>query len=149
MSQSLSQVYIHAVYTTKLRKPLISLEIEKELHRYMSGIFKKLESPIIRINSMPDHIHILYKQSRKHSIANIMEITKKESSKFMKTKGVNQFQWQRGYGVFSVSQRNLETVIKYIEQQKQYHQKKDTISEIQNFMYVNEVREFSNEHFWK
>ena len=70
MPQSLSAVYIHAVFGTKFRKPFIDNEIEVRLHAYIAGILKKLDCPAIKINSMPDHIHILYRMSKNLAISN-------------------------------------------------------------------------------
>jgi REP element-mobilizing transposase RayT len=148
MSQSLTQIYIHAVFGTKNREHLINELIEEEFHKYMTGIFKGLESPILRINSMPDHTHILFRMSKNKSIASIMETSKKESSKWFKTKGINNFKWQGGYGAFSVSSSKLDGVIRYIKNQKVHHEQQCFLKEIAELMALHKISDFSEEYFW-
>ena len=149
MSQSLSTVYIHTIFGTKNRAPLISENIEKNLHAYMAGILKGLNSPALKINSMPDHIHILFRQSKNHSIAHILELLKKDSSKWMKTQNVIDFKWQGGYAAYSVSQSKVEHTIKYIENQKIHHKKMTFEQEIEKFMIQYQVTQYSKDFFWE
>jgi len=60
MGQSLAAIYIHAVFRTKFGRPWVDQSIEKDLHSYIAGILKNLDSPSLKINTMPDHIHILF-----------------------------------------------------------------------------------------
>lgn len=113
MGQSLSQMYIHLVFGTKYRYPYINENVEDSLHAYIAGILKNLESPAIKINSVPDHIHILFRLSKNYALAKVVEEVKKESSKWMKTQGVTGFTWQGGYGAFSVSSYKVE-IVKFI-----------------------------------
>lgn len=94
MGQSLSQLYVHLTFGTKKRYPFISEQIEPQLHSYMGGILKNKECPALKINSVPDHVHILFRLSKNHALAKVVEVVKKESSKWMKTKGVTGFTWQ-------------------------------------------------------
>src|ERR1035437_735853 len=105
MGQSLSQLYVHLTFGTKNRFPFIQKECESQLHAYMAGTFKVYESPAIIINSVPDHIHILFRLSKNYSLAKVVEEIKKQSSKWMKevVRGHENFSWQIGYGAFSVS----------------------------------------------
>src|SRR5436190_23671279 len=105
MPQSLARILIHLVYSTKNRERILRDDIRDELHRYTAGILKEWDSPAILINSIEDHIHILYSHSKNHSPSKIVEEVKVGSSKWMKTKGpaYANFHWQNGYGNFSVS----------------------------------------------
>ncbi len=91
MGQSLSQMYIHLVFSTKYRQPYINDVIEESLHAYMAGILKNLESPAIKINSVPDHVHILFRLSKNYALAKVVEEVKKQSSKWMKAQGIKGF----------------------------------------------------------
>jgi putative transposase len=84
MGQSLSQLYVHLVYGTKNRLPLINQGLESQLHGYIAGILKAYESPALEINSVPDHIHILFRLSKNYALAKIVEEAKKQSSKWFK-----------------------------------------------------------------
>ena len=149
MGQSLSQNYLHLIFGTKNRNPFISSEIEKELHSYMSGTLKELESPALIINSMPDHVHILFKLSKNFSLAKVVEEIKKSSSKWMKTKGIQNFSWQIGYGAFSVSSSKLEAVNRYIAHQKEHHKTKSFKEEVEQFMKEYQIQEYEADFFWK
>jgi REP element-mobilizing transposase RayT len=125
MSQSLANILIHAIWSTKERRPLISDDVRAELHGYMAGILKNLESTALSINSVSDHVHILCQLSKNLAACKMLEEVKKSSSKWMKEQSVPQFTWQSGYGVFSVSQSNVDAVRKYIESQAEHHKKRD------------------------
>ena len=150
MGQSLSQMYVHLVFGTKGRKPLIKLECEERLHSYMGGILKNMESPAIIINSVPDHIHILFRLSKNYALAKVVEMVKKESSKWMKTivNGDRNFTWQIGYGAFSVSSRGLETVKKYIQNQKEHHQVQSFRDEFEEYVLHYDIIEYDPKYFW-
>jgi REP-associated tyrosine transposase len=99
MPQSLSSILIHLIFSTKHREPFISPEIERELHPYMSKIFRALKSPALAIDGTRDHVHSLFALSRVITIADLVEEVKTESSKRIKTKGpeFRNFYWQSGY----------------------------------------------------
>lgn len=126
MGQSLVKNYLHIVFTTKYRQPLIKESIESELHAYLGGICKNLECHPIKIGGYTDHIHILCMLSKKVTLAKLLEEIKSHSSKWIKTKGDNykHFYWQDGYGAFSVNPAEVHTVINYIANQKEHHSKK-------------------------
>jgi len=148
MAQSLTQIYIHAVFGTKKRRHLINESIEEEFHKYMTGVFKGNDCPVLRINSMPEHVHIIFRLSKQISIAKAMEISKKISSKWFKTKGVKNFKWQAGYGAFSISPSKLDVAINYVKRQKEHHKKQTFKIEVAELMRVNGITEFSEEFFW-
>ena len=123
MSQSLSSILIHLVFSTKDREPFITSAIETELHPYMATIFRELKSPSLAIDGTTDHVHIFFSLARVITIADIVEEVKTSTSKWIKTKGrdFRNFHWQRGYGAFSIGQSNVVTLKRYIRNQKQHH----------------------------
>ncbi|MBN2037210.1 MAG: IS200/IS605 family transposase [Chitinispirillaceae bacterium] len=125
MPQSLSQVLIHIVFSTKNRVPLIPTEVDAELYAYLGQICNNHKCPSILINGVANHIHILCGLSRIITIADIVEELKTGTSKWLKTKSPNlaKFSWQNGYGVFSVDWRNASYVKSYIAGQKEHHAK--------------------------
>ena len=125
MSQSLSQVWLHLVFSTKDRRAYLQNEdFRQEMFRMLghhvkeAGCFPKLAGGWI------DHVHIVCGLSRTVSISHLVEHLKTETSKWAKKAkyGVPAFSWQSGYGVFSLSQSMLATVIQYVEEQAQHHQ---------------------------
>lgn len=126
MGQSLVKNYVHLVFSTKHRQPLIKAPVEEELHAYLGGICNKLECTVIKVGGYTDHIHILCRLSTKIALMKLMEELKSHSSKWIKTKGAGyeKFYWQNGYGAFSVNPAQVENVIAYIENQHEHHRKK-------------------------
>ena len=141
MPQSLARLLVHLIYSTKNREPVLRDDIRDELQRYTAGILKELESPAILINSVEDHVHVLYVHSKNYSPSKIVEEVKKGSSKWIKTKGqaYAEFHWQNGYGAFSVSQSGVNEVIKYIEGQKEHHRHRTFQEEYREFLKRYEV----------
>jgi putative transposase len=136
MSQSFVQIYVHIVFHTKNNKQLIKPEIEIELYSYLGGILKNYKSNPIQIGGTSDHIHILCSLPKTMAPADLVEEVKKNSSKWIKTKGAHyhDFYWQDGYGGFSVSSSGIETVKKYILTQKEHHKKLSVIDEYKNLL---------------
>lgn len=124
MSQSLSSVLVHLVFSTKNREPFITPKVEAELHPYTAAIFRSLKSPSLAIDGTTDHVHILFSLARVVTIADIVEEVKTSTSKWIKTKGpeFNDFYWQRGYGAFSIGQSNVTSLKRYIQRQKEHHE---------------------------
>ena len=133
MPQSPANILIHVIWSTKERRPLIADDMRAGLHGYMAGILKIIESPVLIINSVSDHVHILCQLSKNLAACKLVEEVKKSSSKWMKEQGVGDFAWQNGYGVFSVSQSNVDTVREYIAGQAEHHKKRDFKDEFREF----------------
>jgi REP element-mobilizing transposase RayT len=137
MPQSLAKVIVHIIYSTKSRAPwLRDSNFRSELFAYNATILKdKVDSPAILINGVEDHIHILCQLSRKFAIMDVIKASKTVTSKWIKNKepALKEFQWQGGYGIFSVSESNVEQVKRYIAKQEEHHKKmtfKDEFREI-------------------
>jgi len=148
MGQSLSQLFVHLTFGTKGRLPFITEKIEPQLHSYMAGIFRNKDSSALKINSVPDHIHILFRLSKNHALAKVVEVVKKQTSKWLKSKGISKFTWQIGYGAFSVSSSKVNSVIKYIANQKNHHKVKTYREEIEEFIKEYDVIEYNEKYFW-
>jgi REP element-mobilizing transposase RayT len=141
MSQSLANVSVHIVYSTKNRKPwLRDPEMRSELFAYNATVLKNdVDSPAILINGVEDHIHILCQLSRKFAIMDVLKHSKTETSKWIKKQGsaYRDFHWQGGYGIFSVSQSNVEQVKRYIANQEEHHK---------HMSFQDEFRELCRKH---
>lgn len=136
MSQSLSSVLVHLVFSTKNRESFITPQIETELHPYMGTIFRELKSPSLAINGTTDHVHILFSMARVVTIADIVEEVKTSTSKWIKTKRreFRNFHWQRGYGAFSIGQSNVASLKRYIRDQKEHHRRVTFQDEYRKFL---------------
>lgn len=127
MPQSLAKVLVHIVYSTKDRRPWLQTEkIRSELYKYKAAILRdKVDSPALIIGGVEDHIHALCLLTRKFAIMDVIEASKTATTKWMKKQGSQyaEFQWQAGYGIFSVSESNSEKVKEYIVNQAEHHKK--------------------------
>jgi len=96
MPQSLARILVHLIFSTKNREPFLRDEVRPELHRYMAAILKELGSPAILIESVRDHVHILFSLSKNQPLIRIVHQVKTSSSKWIKTEGsgYRQFSWQ-------------------------------------------------------
>jgi REP element-mobilizing transposase RayT len=123
MPQSLSNVLVHYVFSTKDHVRLIDSNIEAQLWAYLHTVFKELKCPTIQVGGWENHVHILSSLSRNIAICDLMEEVKIRSSKWIKTKGVRykKFAWQNGYGAFSIGQSGVDQLVNYIRNQKDHH----------------------------
>ncbi len=149
MGQSLVQNYIHIVFSTKHRQPLIQPDIEAELHAYIGGICNKLECQTIKVGGYNNHIHLLCMLSKKIALMKLVEKVKSNSSKWVKTKGkaYQNFYWQNGYGAFSVNPSQIDTVIAYITNQHNHHKGKSFQDEYKAFLKKYKV-EYDERYVW-
>lgn len=150
MPQSLSKVLVHIVFSTKHRYPfLVDRNIRDEMHAYLGGTCKQLDCPVLIVGGVADHIHILCSLSRNHSIAKVVGEMKRSSSKWIKTKGpaLGRFSWQNGYGAFSVSQSQVDSVRKYIATQEEHHKKRAFQDEYRAFLKKYEI-EYDERYVW-
>mgnify|MGYP005863601073 CR=1 FL=1 len=126
MSHALYKFYIHYVFSTKKRLPLIKSDFEKRLWSYMAGIGKKYDVQVIQAGGTADHIHLLVSMPPDISVSKAIQLIKGNSSKWINDTYYpvdRQFKWQSGYAAFSVGQSNLKMVKHYILNQKKHHQK--------------------------
>ena len=148
MPQSLSRVLVHLIFSTKHREPMISTDVIPQLHGYIVGILNNLKSPSIQTGGVHDHIHILFALSRTATQAQIVEEVKKSSSKWMKEEGgCPGFSWQAGYGSFSVSESQVDTVTQYIQNQGEHHRKVTFQEEYRKFLERHHV-EYDERYVW-
>ena len=123
MPQSLSCVYAHVVFSTKDRRPFLQDEqLSEDLFAYQSGICKGAGCPAVVIGGHIDHVHLLVRLSRTTTIADLLRDLKRDSSAWVKSRGVRTFAWQGGYGVFSISPAHVAAISEYIRHQEEHHQ---------------------------
>ena len=150
MSQSLSNVIVHIIFSTKDRRPLLSDKgVRDQMHAELGGASKTLNCPPIITGGVEDHIHLLARQSRTITLAEWVKELKRVTSIWIKDKGpqFKDFAWQAGYGAFSVSQSQSSTVIEYIRQQEEHHKKKDFKTEFREFLIRHEI-EYDERYVW-
>ncbi len=149
MSKSLAQIYTHIIFSTKNRSPFINKKIRNELRLYISKILQNHGTPVLAIEAIQDHVHILCSLSKNNTLCKIIEEVKKSSSKWIKTKdGISpEFYWQNGYGAFSVSSSQLDNVSEYIRNQEEHHRRTTFQEEFRRFLTKYNL-ECDEKHVW-
>jgi putative transposase len=150
MSQSLTKLYAHIIFSTKKWVPFLKDKtLRSEIHAYLGGILKTMDSHPIIIGGIADHVHILCQTSKKYHISGIVGELKRASSIWIKTKGgiLSEFYWQTGYGAFSIGRSEVNTVRAYIENQEQHHSMKTYQDEMRTFFKEYEI-DYDERYAW-
>src|SRR4051812_41470563 len=122
MPQSLVQIYVHLVFSTKERAPFLKdREFRLLTHGYLAGICKNLDSPAIKVGGVEDHVHLLCRLSKQGDVSTLIRELKRDLSKWIKLErpALRDFYWQAGYGAFSISPSHVTILSDYIENQEE------------------------------
>ena len=150
MPQSLANVLVHVVFSTKQRRALLqNRDLRTEMHRYLAGISANLDCPAVIVGGATDHVHLLASQSRTIALAEWVKELERASSLWAKKKSVqwDLFQWQAGYGAFSVSQSQKERVREYIGSQEEHHRQLSFQEEFRRLLKKHGVA-FDERYMW-
>lgn len=120
MSHSYMHNPVHLVFSTKQRRKLIPKELQPRLWGYLAGVCKNQRIFVHEIGGIDDHVHMLIEIPLDTSFSDAIREIKTGSSRWMGRK----FAWQRGFGVFGVSESNVNAVIRYIRNQEAHHRKR-------------------------
>ena len=133
----------------KESEPLITLDVQDRLYPYLANAFGGQGSYAIKVGGVADHVHVLFHLSKNHALSSVIGSIKGESSKWLKTAypTLQSFAWQGGYGAFSVSASNVESVVAYIGAQVEHHRRRDFKDEFRAFPRKYEV-EFDERYVW-
>jgi REP element-mobilizing transposase RayT len=136
MPQSLANILLHVIFSTKNRVAFIDPEIESELFPYLASICRVCNSPAQAVGGTENHVHIACSLSRTVTLSKLLEEVKRSSSKWIKTKGpkFGSFAWQNGYGAFSIGQSQLGALKGYIAGQREHHRVKTFQEEFREFL---------------
>ncbi|MDQ3667266.1 MAG: IS200/IS605 family transposase [Acidobacteriota bacterium] len=123
MANTFSQIYIQTVFAVSGRLSLIHQDFKEDLYKYITGIVRNNGHKLITINGMPGHVHILIGLKPVMALADLVRDIKADSSNFInKNNWVRgKFSWQEGYGAFSYGHSQLDTIIRYIQNQEKDH----------------------------
>jgi REP element-mobilizing transposase RayT len=132
MGQSLVKNYLHVVFSTKNRAPIMRPEILMGVSRYIVGISKNIDSPVLSIGGTRDHIHILVSLSKSLTLVQYLQKVKMYSSKWVKSsfKDASSFSWQDGYAAISVNPTEKDKVAQYILNQEEHHRQRSFEQEL-------------------
>jgi len=149
MSQSLSSILVHVIFSTKNRNPCLDDSWREPLHGYIGGIVRGFGSDLLAINSVQDHLHLLLPLPRIECIADIVKEIKTGSTSWIhkRDKKLSDFRWQAGYGAFSISPSHKRALQKYISNQVQHHRKTTFQEEYRRVLKKYEI-EFDERYVW-
>jgi putative transposase len=125
MSQSLSFILVHVIFSTKDRMPALNEDIRSSLHAYLATVVRNADCECYRVGGVADHVHVALRLPRTLTIAKLVQETKASSSQWLKRQSstLANFSWQRGYGAFSVGPADLDSLRQYIDAQEEHHRR--------------------------
>jgi len=129
MGQSLLNINIHIVFSTKDRQRLITPTLQPRLWNYLAGTARQIDLLPLAIGGTDDHVHLLLGWNSRADVAKVLNTLKSNSSRWM-SEQIGKFAWQRSYAAFSVSASNLRAVTTYIENQAEHHKRRDFKQEL-------------------
>ncbi len=149
MANTYSQLIIQIVFAVNGRDNLISSKNREELEKYICGIIENKGQKMLAIYIMPNHAHILVGMQPNITISDLTRDIKANSSKFInQSKWVKgKFSWQEGFGAFSYSKSQIDSVVKYILNQEEHHKKKTFKEEYLEFLNKFDV-EYKEEYLF-
>jgi len=150
MSQTLTSLLVHAIFSTKDRLDMIAPEIEPRLYGYLGSIARKQQSRLLDAGGTANHIHLLISRSKNIALSDLMGELKRGSSKWMKEQGsqFSKFQWQDGYGGFSIGASQIANVESYLAKQKHHHRKTTFQEEFIEFLKKYEIG-YNEKYLWR
>jgi putative transposase len=149
MPDTFSKLIYHVVFGTKHREPLITPALRQELHPYVAGIVRSQNGVLFEIGGMPDHIHVVLQIRPDMAVADMVRLIKANSSKWANERpdSRGRFSWQRGYGAFSVSVSQLDSVREYVRNQEGHHRQRTFQEEFVGFLKRHGI-EFDERYLW-
>lgn len=149
MPQSLSKVIVHVIFSTKDREPWLGSEVRPRMHAYLATVCRDLGAEFMHVGGVADHVHIVTTLPRTVSQAQLIEEIKKTSSKWIKALDARYrgFFWQRGYGAFSVSPSQLDSVVQYVKTQQEHHRTRTFQEEYSELLRRHGV-DFDERYVW-
>jgi len=146
---SFTRLTYHIVFATKYRQRTIGAEFQKRLYGYIGGTLRGKKGHLIEIGGVDDHVHLLAGMSPSLAVSEVIRDVKANSSKWMKEElRVAGFEWQKGYGAFTVSYDRIEAIRKYIQNQEEHHRTRSFQEEYIDFLQRHGV-EFELEHLFE
>jgi putative transposase len=148
MPQSFAHIGLHVIFSTKNRLRLIAPEWEDRLYGVIGGTLRTTKSMLLAAGGVQDHVHLYVSLARELSVSDAVRNIKTDSSKWIHNEiGLQDFQWQRGYSVFSVSVSQGDKLRGYFGRQKEHHRRRTYQDEVRAFLRSHGI-EPDEEHMW-
>lgn len=130
----------HWICSTKHRRTLIAAEWRSRFHQYLGGTVRGLDGVALKVGGVEDHVHLLMGLKPVHRISDFVRELKKAGSSWIRQTAEEQFHWQDGYSIFSVSVAALVDVANYIARQEEHHRKETFEDELKRLLEEHGVR---------
>jgi putative transposase len=149
MANSYSSLHYHLVFSTKNRVAYLTPDIEQRVWAYIGGVARKHKMTALQVGGFDDHIHAMVMAPPILSPSQIAQYLKGDSSKWIHETfpELRDFAWQEGYGAFTVSKSNLESVVSYIQKQREHHQQRTFQEEYLDFLQKHGI-EYDERYVW-
>ncbi len=149
MSQTHCNLIYHLVFSTKERRPYLTPDVSKDVHRYLAGVVKGLDGIPLIVNGMEDHVHLLVKLNQNHKIKDVLREIKANTSGWIHREfpTIGDFAWQAGYGAFTVSASQKDTVQAYVENQEAHHHVRSFKEECLALLKAHDI-EYDERYIW-
>lgn len=149
MAETYASLYVHLVFSTKYREPIMRPDLRPRLWRYLGGIAREEEMKAIEVGGTADHIHALLSLAPTMAPATVAQRLKGNSSRWInESLGLPcRFEWQEAYGAFSVSCSQIDKIVAYIRNQEQHHRKKTFQEEYLGFLKKHKI-EYDERYIW-
>jgi len=138
VANTYTRIYVQIVFAVEWRQCLIDAQHKEEIHKYITGITRNDGQKLIEVNSMPDHMHLLVGLKPDMALSDLVRDIK-ATSRFINEQGWlrGRFRWQEGFGAFSYSHSQLDSVIRYVRNQEKHHSRRTFRNE-----YIEMLRKF-------
>ena len=148
MPSTHTSLHYHLIFSTKERRPQINREIRERIHAYAGGIVRGLGGIPLAVGGVSDHIHLLIGLKPTHALADVLRVLKGDTSRWVheEVRRID-FGWQEGYGAFTVSRSNVESVRSYILGQEEHHRRRTFQEEYREFLEKHDI-EFEERYLW-
>ena len=148
MAHTYTNLLTHVIFSTKDRKSLIIPTLHDDLLAYMGGILRELGGALRAANARPGHVHLLCSLPPTPATADALRLVKTNSSRWVhRTRNALEFDWQTGYGAFSVSQSLAAAVVRYIRDQEKHHRRMTSQEELIAFLKKNGIT-YDERYLW-
>jgi putative transposase len=149
MPGTYTKLLYHAVFSTKERARLITPDLQPRLHEYLGGIVRSERGVAYQIGGTLNHVHLLLRWRTDDSFSNLMRKLKSNSSRWVHETFpmLQSFQWQEGYGAFTVSQSQSNAVDQYIRNQESHHRTSTFEEELIALLKAHEI-EYDERYLW-
>ena len=150
MANTYTQLYVHLIFAVKGRQNLMAKSWKEDLYKYITGIVSNKKQKLMIVNGMPDHVHLLIGLKPDCNLSDLVRDIKANSSKWVNEQKLvmGKFEWQTGFGAFSLGQSQVDKIEQYILKQEEHHQKKSFREEYTGFLQAYQV-DFKPEYLFE